>query len=788
MKPCNKVYILFIVLLFSGCAYYNTFFNAKQAFNNAEKERKKREKTQIVELSAEEKAQLKKKGQYYSNSSNRASTQEMQEYQVAIEKSSKVLEFYPKSKYIDDALDLIGKSFYYRREYKRALRKFEEIIKLYPESDYVPEARLYMAKTLIGLEEFEDAEQHFRQIINDTKIEKRLKEEAKYELAGLYYERENYEQASQYYKSSAKEADDKLIRALSLYRLGECLIYLKQFDEAPEIFKKTVDISPNEDFKSQSTFKLGEAQSLNNDYENAIKTFRDLLSKEYEVKRIPNIKFQLAENLRLNGQLDDAIKWYDDIIELHKRTDASARSYFSLGEIEEFTNLDYKKAKENYDMVRGEFVNSIVAPKATERAKNIGELLDLSKDIAVLEGREVESDSLNAEGDSDSKRDKRERDNAPIDLDPDGIWINYADRDRPAPLTLQDRNRMALNGAEHDSTGNSVSADSLTATSAEDDSLRLVEQKEQEEKSKKAQLATKYMSLAELLNFHFEKPDTALTDYQMVVDLDVDSSMSARAIYSMAYIYENEKKDTNTSDSLYQYIIEHYPSSPHAKGAKRQLNLITEEKVDSAKVLFTKAEKIIEENDNINEAFDLYSNIIDTYPDSPYAAKAAFARGWYFENSMFNNDSAKAQYEFIVEKYPETPYAKNVQIKLDAIEEAIKAEEARKQAIADSLASLEKAKSDSLAALASDSLASDSLSVAASLSDTTLTAPADSLQAQTGTDTKTAGQDTTPKSDEKSLNSQDLKSIMEQRKRIHQEEQEKQEKSKKEEPKKPENE
>ena len=110
------------ILLFSGCAYYNTFYNAKKFYREAEKERQKRERTQVVELSPEEQERLRRSGFGRGTDLNRASTTEMQNYQRAVEKASKVLEFYPKSKYIDDAIMLLGECFYYRREYSKALR------------------------------------------------------------------------------------------------------------------------------------------------------------------------------------------------------------------------------------------------------------------------------------------------------------------------------------------------------------------------------------------------------------------------------------------------------------------------------------------------------------------------------------------------------------------------------------------------------------------------------------------------------------------------------------------
>lgn len=706
-----RLLIIFALLgafYFSSCAYYNTFYNAKKFYRSASKARKERLRTQVVELSPEEQARLKRRGQLQSRAS-RPSSKEMQDYQRAIEKAYKVLEFYPKSKYVDDALILLGECFYYRREFSKAQRKFEELIELYPESEFIPRARLFMAKTLLGLRKFDEAEQMFREITLDDKFDKELREEAAYELAGLYYEKEEYELAAEEYRVTSKKSGDKLIKAMSLYRLGECLLKLGKYEEAPKIFKRAVKASPNEDFKSQATFKLGEAQSLNGNYKAAIRTFSDLLSKEFERKRIPRIKLQLAENLRKNGDLEEAIKWYNAIIEEHKRTDASARSYFALGEIEEFINGNYKKAKENYDMVRGEFANSAIAPEAKRRADNIKALLDLRNEIAKLEGREVASDSTASDDKKKGDKEQREqKDDAPIDLTMDGFWVNYAGRDRPPPLTLQDLTERDLERAAL-SRNKLQAAGALDSTKAagaiqsvELDSAALAQKAEEEKKQKLVQLAEKRLALAELLLFSFNKPDSAADLYLQIIESKTDTALSSKALYSLGYIFRSIKHDTAISDTIFQKLVTLYPESPQANGARKILGLpIVGDRVDSAEIIYEQAEQAFWDNDDLDTALGLYETIIESYPDSPYAPKAEYALGWLYENRLYEYDLAAEHYQNIIKNHPDSPFAKQIKRKLDAVERVRKQEEARQKAIADSLA---KVKQDSLAAIAKDSV------------------------------------------------------------------------------------
>ena len=82
------VLLILGALVFSGCAYFNTFYNAKKQFGDAEKA-------------------------YLANPPDlEISSGQRDLYEQAIKKASKILVFYPNSKYVDDALFLMGKAYF----------------------------------------------------------------------------------------------------------------------------------------------------------------------------------------------------------------------------------------------------------------------------------------------------------------------------------------------------------------------------------------------------------------------------------------------------------------------------------------------------------------------------------------------------------------------------------------------------------------------------------------------------------------------------------------------------
>jgi len=79
MRRYHKFILLSLVLIMlSSCAYYNTFYNAEQYFAEAQKVT-------------------------HENQLDQVSKEELTLYSKAIEKSKKLLQKYPDSKYRDDA-------------------------------------------------------------------------------------------------------------------------------------------------------------------------------------------------------------------------------------------------------------------------------------------------------------------------------------------------------------------------------------------------------------------------------------------------------------------------------------------------------------------------------------------------------------------------------------------------------------------------------------------------------------------------------------------------------------
>ena len=139
-----SVLVAVFLLLTSGCVYFNSFYHARAWFGQAEKTRPK---------------------------ANRdvAAGGEMKLYQDALKKCSKVISEHPGSSYMDDALFMIGKSYYYTGDFPKAERKFRELLASFPKSKYADESRVFLGKTRFRMENYVLAMEVFKEYVDKPK-------------------------------------------------------------------------------------------------------------------------------------------------------------------------------------------------------------------------------------------------------------------------------------------------------------------------------------------------------------------------------------------------------------------------------------------------------------------------------------------------------------------------------------------------------------------------------------------------------------------------------------------
>ncbi len=704
------------LIFLADCAYYNTFFNAKQYFKQAEKEREKR-------LERE-----KKQPQLVKRKTGRAvlSSAERKKYDDAIKKASKVLELYPKSKYVDDALFLLGKCFFRKQDYPKAVRKFYELIENFPDSPFVPEARLWLSKVFIEQRDYESAQNSLQELINSS-VRSRIVDEARYLLGGLFKNKKDYLRAITEFESSASHAKDEAIRARSYFEMGECYFELKNYEKAIESYSKARKYSPDERFEYDAMFKMGLTYEKIEKYDEAIDIFKRLLTNIANQDYWPACRLEIAHSHRLAGRNEDAKYWYQDIIEKHPKSVEAADAYFYLGKIYLEREGEYEFAKENFDKAPKENPRSPRANEARAMSKSIQRLLALREDILQQKKRIAAGDSIAAAMDS-----------VAIDMEKEEYSIGYIDSmfsdtmhfdmdsleiyDDSTRTVLMDSIRIAFQDEENIELRKrilkQIEIAQLRSKNKFDNFDELERQRREEEEKKKQQkvvlktgelgtpqeeLIKDKLLLAEIYLFEFNQPDSALKEYLDILEIDTSKKAIPKALYSIGYIAENFKKDTVLADSMFRRLIEEFPDDGFAQAARKQVKTIDFPDPElQIKQKYLTAEKAYVDKGEIQLALNTFSTIHEEYPTSEYAPKSLFALGWIYENDLKNPDKAFEAYQSLLERYPNSIYAKQVQKKVAAVEKAKKSGQEAKPA--EEVAAAQPAEQEEQAATTDDSL------------------------------------------------------------------------------------
>ena len=113
-----------------SCVYFNTFYNAENSFKQA---------NEIIDNSS------------YSYDSNDIPNTAKKLLNESIISSNIVLNEYSDSKYVDDAVYYMGRSYFTLSEYFKAEKYFNELIEKYPNSEYLNESKLWLEYTNLKL-------------------------------------------------------------------------------------------------------------------------------------------------------------------------------------------------------------------------------------------------------------------------------------------------------------------------------------------------------------------------------------------------------------------------------------------------------------------------------------------------------------------------------------------------------------------------------------------------------------------------------------------------------------
>ncbi len=324
----NISIILVFVLVTSGCVYYNTFFNAEKYFDEA----------QEMEL----------------NDNGKPIPNAIQKYKKVIKKCGIVLEYYEGSKYSDDALLLMAKSFFYiGRNYTQTISTLEDMIKFYPESELVPDAKLYIARAKYEFRQEDEAYDLLHEFLTDNDLKDHHPKALKI-LANYRLQENDYVQTDYYLNRLIEEYPDSDEYEEAFFLQGKSQNEAGNYDKSNEIFLKLLKSKVTKKTKFNAKYYIALNFLLMKKYQQTADYATKLLKDEYRDNKISRIRLVQARSYAELDNVDDAVALLEAITVDNKGTSLSAEAFYFLGEIHFHKLKEYSAAIEFYKKVRTE--------------------------------------------------------------------------------------------------------------------------------------------------------------------------------------------------------------------------------------------------------------------------------------------------------------------------------------------------------------------------------------------------------------------------------------------------
>jgi TolA-binding protein len=280
-----------VVSAITGCAYFNTFYNAQSYFQQGRK---------LV--------------------TNDTLKVDSDLFDKAIEKSVNVIVKYPRSRWVDDALFIMGASYYYKGDYNRALEKLDVLIATYPDARNYNNALYYRALCQYKQGKYTPAIIQFQDLLAARGFRKK----SEIALCYVYYRQQDYQSLSGICAELLKVSLTTREKQQVLSLLGEAQFNLKEYDAALATYNRLLGATIKPEDKRALKLKIGKTYLATGRYEES-KTF---LGGDED----PEFKVLLAETYCRLGNIQESRQTYRDVVASAQYAYLS-RAYYQLGEL-----------------------------------------------------------------------------------------------------------------------------------------------------------------------------------------------------------------------------------------------------------------------------------------------------------------------------------------------------------------------------------------------------------------------------------------------------------------------
>ena len=344
------------LFLFLSCAYFNTFYNAQEYFEKAEKQR------------------LEKAGESIPPSAIDA-------YGKVIDKSQFVIDKYPESKYVVKAMMLIGKSRFHRKEYRIAETIFKQYIET--NTDEVENAEYWLALCKWKLGKPQPALDVLQSMLEKS-LDSKFISSIHLSIAEIYLDTDNAPMALEHLILAAETNNDRNERGQIYYRIAELAYDAGKLEQALTANAEVVKNTTSKKRKEAANLQIVRIHRMLGNWDKVKSLIKTMLLDNIYTSIHGGLELELVKLYQMNKQIDEAITRIESIKEDYKNSKTSAEAYFIHGEIALYDHWNLDDADKYFSQVTREFRQSEYTSTANLRAREITKYLESLDELKTL--------------------------------------------------------------------------------------------------------------------------------------------------------------------------------------------------------------------------------------------------------------------------------------------------------------------------------------------------------------------------------------------------------------------
>ena len=319
-------------------------------------------------------------------------------YSKVIDKSRRVLEEYPDTRYRKNALLLIGKAHFYRQEYRLAEATFQQFADEFGET--YPFERGYWQAMVKWRQGKSQAALNALTSILDEPLSDDQKAQVHLSIAEIQLELNEDKLALENLLKGAELTRDADQRGQIYYRISVLAFDKQDYEMALSANKNVIRYALSKKRIEEANLQIVRIHRLLGDWDVVMSEIKSILVDARFTRIHGNLELELVRLYQMQGKDDMAKNRLESIIKDYARSENSAEAYYMLGEIAINEDWDLDEAEKQFSQVTREYRKSQYTPTANLRVKQIKSYKDSQTSITTLLETFVNTETDSVKSDS----------------------------------------------------------------------------------------------------------------------------------------------------------------------------------------------------------------------------------------------------------------------------------------------------------------------------------------------------------------------------------------------------